>query len=227
MLTAGIFTFIGIGILVIARSIGQKIELTGIWTEFAGDGIQKIVATILGFIKKSLDNKKLTVKIKYKVTEIEFTERDIKQYKVIFKEVKENENPVERKEADEQRTNELAEQIADDDTQGMNPSKSRRRQGEGNGAARYMRRRDGPSSGAYGGTAPDSSKTDAGTHARGKREPCRLGRAGGAAVLRLANRGGYQRKADGRYRSSAFFRTIARGARRHPGRGNRLPRVLA
>lgn len=97
MLTAGIFTIIGIGILVIAKSIGQTIELTGIWTEFAGDGIQKIVATMLGFIKKSLDNKKLTVKIKYKVTEIEFTERDIKQYKVIFKEVKENENPNKKK----------------------------------------------------------------------------------------------------------------------------------
>lgn len=96
MLTAGIFTFIGIGILVIAKSIGQKIELTGIWTEFAGDGIQKIVAIILGFIKKSQDNKKLIVKIKDKVTEIEFTKEDIKQYKAIFKEVKENEYPDEK-----------------------------------------------------------------------------------------------------------------------------------
>lgn len=97
MLTAGIFTIIGIGILVIAKSIGQKIEFTGIWTEFAGDGIQKIVATMLGFIKKSLDNKNLTVKIKDKVTEIEFTKEDIKQYKEIFKEVKENEKSTENK----------------------------------------------------------------------------------------------------------------------------------
>lgn len=101
MLTAGIFTFIGIGILVIAKSIGQKIELTGIWTEFAGDGIQKIVAIILGFIKKSQDNKKLTVKIKDKVTEvseedIKVTEKDIEKYKKICEEVKKNEYPDEK-----------------------------------------------------------------------------------------------------------------------------------
>lgn len=95
MLTAGIFTFIGIGILVIAKSIGQKIEFTGIWTEFAGDGIQKIVATMLGFIKKSQDNKKLIVKIKDKVTEIKFTKEDIKQYKAICEEVKANEKSTE------------------------------------------------------------------------------------------------------------------------------------
>lgn len=96
MLTAGIFTIIGIGILVIAKSIGQEIELTGIWTEFAGDGIQKIVATMLDFIKKSLDNKKLIVKIKYKVTEIEFTKEDIEKYKAICEEVKRNEYPDEK-----------------------------------------------------------------------------------------------------------------------------------
>ena len=96
MLTAGIFTIIGIGILVIAKSIGQEIELTGIWTEFAGDGIQKIVAIILGFIKKSQDNKKLIVKIKDKVTEIEFTKEDIEKYKAICEEVKRNEYPDEK-----------------------------------------------------------------------------------------------------------------------------------
>ncbi len=95
MLTAGIFTIIGIGILVIAKSIGQKIELKDIWTEFAGDGIQKIVATMLGFIKKSQDNKKLIVKIKDKVTEIKFTKEDIKQYKAICEEVKANEKSTE------------------------------------------------------------------------------------------------------------------------------------
>lgn len=97
MLTAGIFTIIGIGILVIAKSIGQKIEFTGIWTEFAGDGIQKIVATMLGFIKKSQDNKKLIVKIKDKVTEIEFTKEDIEKYKAICEEVKENERKANEK----------------------------------------------------------------------------------------------------------------------------------
>ena len=98
MLTAGIFTIIGIGILVIAKRAGQSINLKDIWTEFAGDGIQKIVAVILGFIKKSLDNQKLTVKIKDKVTEvseedIKVTEKDIEKYKEICKEVKGNEYP--------------------------------------------------------------------------------------------------------------------------------------
>lgn len=98
MLTAGIFTIIGIGILVIAKRADQSIDLKDIWTEFAGDGIQKIVAVILGFIKKSLDNQKLTVKIKDKVTEvseedIKVTAEDIEKYKEICKEVKENEYP--------------------------------------------------------------------------------------------------------------------------------------
>lgn len=51
------------------------------------------MAIILGFIKKSQDNKKLTVKIKDKVTEvseedIKVTEKDIEKYKKFVKKSK-------------------------------------------------------------------------------------------------------------------------------------------
>lgn len=87
MLTAGIFTFIGIALFIKSKKSGHEVSLTDIWTEFAGDGIQKIVEKILDFVKNSREKKKLT-----DIIDNSFDiENDLDTYKQICREVKESE----------------------------------------------------------------------------------------------------------------------------------------
>lgn len=86
MFTAGIFTFIGIALLLKARKADKDVNLTDIWTEFAGDGIQKIIEKIIDFVQNSTEKKKLT-----KIIENSFDINSLYTYKSICREVKEKE----------------------------------------------------------------------------------------------------------------------------------------
>ena len=86
MLTAGIFTIIGISLLAIAKNSNISVSLTDVWTEFAGDGIQKIIDKIVEHVENYKENKKLKGIMLFNATA-----EDLNRYKQICIEVKKKE----------------------------------------------------------------------------------------------------------------------------------------
>lgn len=80
---AGFFIVIGMALFVKAKFNGISVNLMDIWTEFAGDGIQKVVEKIVGCIKNSKEKKKLETIILYKATH-----EELNRYTIICKEIK-------------------------------------------------------------------------------------------------------------------------------------------